>query len=144
MFIKFLFIHILLFFTYWKKNSGMFQSDPEKLIQESIALESVITDEILHNLGSKTYQSERIKSVTSEENLKDPVQVKWEVERLTTENSRLEKRVLELEENIKVKDMSYAKEVERWKVESELKDSVITELQERLQKQMLRKSSKSE
>ncbi|KAJ1529068.1 hypothetical protein HK405_002341, partial [Cladochytrium tenue] len=75
----------------------VYEDDPERVVQDAMALEGVITSAVLDKLVSNFVAERKIRSTTEMEATK----LRWEAKRLTAENTKLGREVASLRDALR-------------------------------------------
>ncbi|KAJ3100085.1 hypothetical protein HDU96_010469 [Phlyctochytrium bullatum] len=119
----------------------VYEDDPEKVVQDAMELDGVITTQLLDKIN-RNYLAEKSSRRTSEIEIK---QLRWETQRLITENSRLSKEITTLRESVRMAEEHRLRDMKKVVSEFETtlsklreekaKDSaLISELQEEIRR----------
>ncbi|KAJ3217290.1 hypothetical protein HDU67_008202 [Dinochytrium kinnereticum] len=117
----------------------IYEDDPEKVVQDAMELDTVITTQLLEKIN-RNYVAEKTSRRSSEMEVK---QLRWETQRLLAENARLSRDVSNLRESLRTAEERRLRDIRKLVSEFEStiqklreergKDaSVINELQEEL------------
>ncbi|KAI9360403.1 rab-GTPase-TBC domain-containing protein [Zopfochytrium polystomum] len=99
----------------------VYEEDPERVVQDAMSLESVITEAVLEKLVANFHAERKIRS-SSDMEVK---QLRWEAQRVSAENQKLSKEVAGLQESLRAANERRLQEVK--KVQAEM-DAVVGQL----------------
>ncbi|KAJ3107009.1 hypothetical protein HDU97_004978 [Phlyctochytrium planicorne] len=104
----------------------VYENDPERVVQDAMELESVITTQLLEKIN-RNYMAEKIARRSSETELK---QLRWESQRLTAENVKLSQDISTIRETLRLSEEKHLREIQE--LVSEFEGTIQALREERL------------